>query len=109
MCAVWEKATIEIASIFLFKKKKKTYKSSVLHAFKQQVLEINQKPQWWTTCYPYNFLNGTYPPKGETENLDTFEPDTCGIEYANVSFRRGGLETLSWWSSLNIVELGLLK
>ena len=44
MSALWEKASIEIASIF-FLKKKKSYKSSVLQTFKQQVLEINQKPQ----------------------------------------------------------------
>ena len=46
MCALWEKASIEIASIFFLKKKKKSYKSSVLQTFKQQVLEINHKPQW---------------------------------------------------------------
>ena len=45
MCAVWEKASIEIASIFLLKKKQ-PYKNSVLQTYKQQVLGINQKPQW---------------------------------------------------------------
>ena len=51
MCALWEKASIEIASIIFFKKKK-TYKSSVVQSFKQQVLEINQKPQWVNYTLP---------------------------------------------------------
>lgn len=52
MCGLWEKASIEIASIIFFKKKKKTYKSSVVQSFKQQVLEINQKPQWVNYTLP---------------------------------------------------------
>lgn len=50
MCGLWEKASIEIASIIFFKKKK--YKSSVVQSFKQQVLEINQKPQWVNYTLP---------------------------------------------------------
>ena len=34
-------------------------------------------------------------PKEEIENLDTLQLHTCGIEYANKSFLRGGLESSS--------------
>lgn len=52
VCVVFGKKLVSKSLRSFSFKKKKTYKSSVVQSFKQQVLEINQKPQWVNYTLP---------------------------------------------------------
>ena len=72
MCALWEKASIEITSIFFFKKKKNFYCHSVLEILQDRILE------WLAVPSPADLPNPGIEPRSPAWQEDSLQAEPQG-------------------------------